>query len=134
VIAYDYPLLGFFWSMLILFLWIAWIFLLIRIFADIFRNQDMGGWGKALWSIFVIIVPFLGTLVYLIAHGKDMTRRDIEQAQAQKAAFDDYVRQTASAGGGANTADELTKLAALRDQGVLSDAEFNAQKAKLLAT
>jgi hypothetical protein len=131
LIAYDYPLLGFFWSMLILFLWIAWIFLLIRIFADIFRNHQMGGWGKALWSIFVILAPFLGVLVYLIVHGKDMTRRDIENAQAQREAMDSYIRQTA---GGSNTADELTKLAALRDQGVITDAEFNAQKSKLLAT
>ena len=131
MIAYDYPLLGFFWSMLILFLWIAWIFLLIRVFADIFRNRKMGGVGKAVWSIFVILVPFLGVLIYLIVHGRDMTERDIEQAAAQKEAFDSYVRQTAGATG-TNTADELTKLAALRDQGVITPAEFDAQKTKLL--
>ncbi len=131
--AYDYPLLGFFWTILIVFLWIAWIIILIRIFSDIFRNHEMSGWVKALWSIFVIIVPFLGTLIYLIVHGGDMAKRDIQQAQVQKDAFDAYVRQTAAASGGASSADELSKLAGLRDQGVITDAEFAAQKAKLLA-
>jgi hypothetical protein len=88
MIAYDYPLLGFFWTMLMLFLWLAWIILLVRVFADIFRNDRMGGWAKALWSIFVIVLPFLGVLVYLIAHGGDMTARDTEQARAEKEAFD----------------------------------------------
>ena len=129
--AYDYPLLGFFWTVLIFFLWIAWIILLIRIFGDIFRNHDMGGFAKAMWSIFVIIVPFLGTLIYLIAHGSGMAKRDIKQAQAQQDAFDSYVRQTA--GSSKSSADELTKLADLKNQGVITDAEFAAQKAKLLA-
>jgi len=128
--AYDYPLLGFFWTVLIFFLWIAWIILLIRIFGDIFRNHDMGGFAKAMWSIFVIIVPFLGTLIYLIAHGSGMAKRDIQIAQANQAAFDSYVRQTA--GSSKSSADELTKLADLKNQGVITDAEFAAQKAKLL--
>lgn len=132
MIAYDYPLLGFFWTMLMLFLWLAWIILLVRVFADIFRNDRMGGWAKALWSIFVIVLPFLGVLVYLIAHGGDMTARDTEQARAEKEAFDAYVRTTAGPTG-TSTADELAKLAGLRDHGVLSEDEFNAQKAKLLA-
>jgi hypothetical protein len=130
--AYDYPLLGFFWTVLMVFLWVAWIILLIRIFGDIFRNHDMGGFAKAMWSIFVIILPFLGTLIYLIAHGSDMAKRDMKQAQAQQDAFDSYVRQTAGTTGG-SSADELTKLAGLRDQGVITDAEFATQKAKLLA-
>jgi hypothetical protein len=129
--AYDYPLLGFFWTMLIIFLWVAWIFILIRVFMDIFRTHKMSGWVKALWVIFVIILPIIGVLIYLIVHGGDMARRDVEQATAQREAFDAYVRQTA--GSSASSADELTKLAALRDQGVITDAEFNAQKAKLLA-
>lgn len=129
--AYDYPLLGFFWTVLMVFLWVAWIILLIRIFGDIFRNRDMGGGAKAFWSIFVIILPFLGTLVYLIAHGSGMAKRDVQQAQQAQEAFDQYVRQ--AAGTSASSADELTKLAGLRDQGVISDAEFAAQKAKLLA-
>jgi len=132
MLAYDYPLLGFFWSMLILFIWIAWIFLLIRVFADIFRNHQMGGVAKAIWTIFVVIVPFLGVLIYLIVHGSDMGKRDLEQAQAQHDAFEAYVRQTAGTPSAVASADELTKLAALRDQGVLTDAEFAAQKAKLL--
>src|SRR4051794_30359021 len=129
--AYDYPILGFFWSMLMIFLWIAWIILLIRVFGDIFRNHDMGGVSKALWSIFVIILPFLGTLIYLIAHGSGMAKRDVRQLQANQDAFDSYVRQTA--GSSASSADELAKLADLKNQGVLTEAEFTAQKAKLLA-
>ncbi len=132
VLAYDYPLLGMFWTFLWFFLWIAWIVVLFRVIADIFRSRDMGGFAKALWVIFVIILPFLGILVYLIARGHSMTERDLQQAQAQEQAFQSYVRQAAGSGGG-GSADELTKLADLRDKGVISDAEFQAQKAKLLA-
>ena len=132
VLAYDYPLLGMFWTFLWFFLWIAWIVVLFRVIADIFRSRDMGGFAKALWVIFVIILPFLGILVYLIARGHAMTERDLQQAQAQEQAFQSYVRQAAGSGGG-GSADELTKLADLRDKGVISDAEFQAQKAKLLA-
>ena len=131
MVGYDYPILGFFWSMLFIFLWVAWIFLLFRIIADIFRNHEMGGFAKAVWVIFVIIVPFLGTLIYLIVHGSDMAKRDMQNAKAQQESFDAYVRQAAA--GSTSSAEELTKLAALRDQGVLTDAEFAAQKAKLLA-
>ena len=131
MLAYDYPLLGFFWSMLILFIWIAWIFLLIRVFADIFRDHEMGGFAKALWCIFVIVVPFLGVLVYLIANGHGMAERDMKNAQAQQQAMDQYIRSTA--GSSASAADELSKLAALRDAGTITDAEFTAQKSKLLA-
>lgn len=132
MLAYDYPLLGLFWTILLVFLWVAWIVLVFRVFADIFRSDDLGGWGKALWSIFVLFVPFLGVLVYLIARGGSMTRRDVEQAQASEAAFQTYIRETAGSGGG--SADELAKLAELRDRGVLSADEFEQQKAKLLAT
>jgi len=129
--AYDYPLLGLFWTMLLLFLWIAWIFLVIRVIFDIFRSDDMGGFGKAGWSIFVIIIPWLGVLVYLIARGDGMARRDVAIAQANEDAMKEYIRQTA--GGGTSAAAELEKLAGLRDSGVITDAEFQAQKAKLLA-
>ena len=132
MLAYDYPLLGLFWTFLWFFIWIAWIVLLFRVFADLFRNHSMGGWGKALWSIFVILVPFLGVLVYLIAHGHDMQKRDIETAKAQELAFQDYVRSAAGSSG-ASTAEELAKLADLRDRNVISAAEFETQKAKLLA-
>ena len=131
MLAYDYPILGLFWTMLWLFLWIAWLFLLFRVIFDIFRSKDMGGWGKALWAIFVIVLPFLGVFVYLIARGHAMADRDADQAQAQRAAFDAYVRDAAGSTGG--TADELSKLADLKAQGVITDAEFEQQKAKLLA-
>jgi hypothetical protein len=129
MIAYDYPLLGVFWTMLMFFLWFAWLMLLFRIFGDIFRDSELSGWGKALWSIFVIILPLLGTLIYLIARGDGMARRDLKQAQENEEAFKDYVRTTAGTGG---TADELSKLADLHAKGVLTDEEFAAQKSKLL--
>ena len=132
MLAYDYPLLGLFWTMLIFFFWIAWIVLLIRVFADIFRSDDMGGWAKAFWSIFVIVVPLLGVLVYLIARGDSMARRDISSAQAQEAAFRDYVRDVAGTGG-TSAANELAKLAELNQSGVITDEEFAQQKAKLLS-
>jgi hypothetical protein len=131
MLAYDYPILGLFWTMMIFFLWVAWIMLLFRVFADIFRNHDMGGFAKALWSIFVIVVPFLGVLVYLLAHGDGMGRRDLAVAQANEQAFQSYVRQAA---GTASTADELSRLVDLKAQGVISDAEFEQQKAKVLAS
>ncbi|MET0714054.1 MAG: SHOCT domain-containing protein [Mycetocola sp.] len=121
-----------FWTFLWFFLWIAWIVVLFRVIFDIFRSKDMGGWGKALWVIFVIFLPFLGVLVYLIARGHSMSERDLADAQAQEQAFQAYVRSAAATSGG-GSADELTKLAGLRDQGVITDAEFQQQKAKLLA-
>jgi hypothetical protein len=117
--------------MLWFFLFIIWIWLLIMVFSDIFRSHDISGGVKALWCIFVIIVPFLGVFVYLLARGGKMQERNMKQAADQQAAFDDYVRQTA--GGGTDTATQLSKLADLRTDGVISDAEFEAQKAKLLA-
>lgn len=129
MLAYDYPILGIFWTALIVFIWIAWIFLLIRIFMDIFR-REMSGWWKALWSIFVILLPFLGVFVYLIANGGSMYERDAQQAQQAEQQFQQYVRQTAGSGG---SADELAKLADLHEKGVLSEDEFAQQKAKLLS-
>jgi hypothetical protein len=129
MLAYDYPILGLFWTMLIFFLWVAWLILLFRVFADIFRS-DMGGGAKALWSIFVILVPFLGVFLYVIANGRAMGERDIAAAKQRESEIQAYIRQSA---GGAGGADELAKLAALRDQGVLTDEEFTAQKAKLLS-
>ncbi len=131
MLAYDYPLLGVFWTFIMWFLFFAWIMLLFRVIADIFRSHDMGGGAKALWSIFVIVIPWLGVLVYLIARGGKMAENDQARAQAQQDAFQSYVRETA--GTGAGTADELAKLADLKAQGVLTDAEFAAQKAKILA-
>ena len=127
----DYPLLNLFWTMLWLFLWVLWFFLLFRIIIDIFRSHDLGGWGKALWLIFIIVVPFLGVLVYLIARGSSMADRDARQAQQADAATRSYIQS--AAGTSTSTAEELTKLAGLRDQGVITDAEFAAQKAKVLS-
>jgi hypothetical protein len=132
MLAYDYPLLGAFWTMMFFFLWVAWIVLLFRVIADIFRNDSVGGWGKGLWLIFVIVIPWFGVLIYLLSNGDDMGRRNVAQQQASQDAVDSYIRQTAGSGG-ASSADELTKLAALRDSGALTDDEFAAQKAKLLA-
>jgi ABC-type multidrug transport system fused ATPase/permease subunit len=126
----GYPLLDVFLTMMWFFLWILWIFLLFRVFIDLFRSHDIGGWGKALWVIFLIILPFLGVLIYLIARGRGMAARDQKDAEAQQQAFQQYVKDTA--GTQASSAEELTKLAELHDRGVLNDDEFAAQKAKLL--
>ena len=127
----DYPLLNLFWTMLWLFLWVLWFFLLFRIIVDIFRSHDLGGWGKALWLIFVIVLPFLGVFVYLIVRGSSMGQRDARQVQEMDAATRSYIQS--AAGTSTSTAEELTKLAGLRDQGVITDAEFAAQKAKALS-
>ena len=128
MLAYLYPQQSLLWTMLEFFLFVIWIWILIAIFGDIFRSGDMGGWAKALWVIFVIVLPFLGILVYLIARGGKMQERAIKDATQQKQAFDAQVREAA----GSSTADDLAKLADLKDKGVLTDAEFQAQKAKLL--
>jgi hypothetical protein len=131
--TYQYPILDFFLTMLYFFLFIIWIWLLITVFIDIFRSHDIGGWVKALWVIFVIVLPFLGVFVYLIARGGKMHERAANEAAQQQKAFDDYVKQTAGASGD-TSADQLSKLADLKSQGVLTDAEFDAQKAKILAS
>ena len=131
LLAYDYPLLGIFWTMLWFFLWFAWIVILVRVFADIFRSHDMGGFAKALWSIFVILVPFLGVFIYLIVRGHHMAEQDMADAQKRDQQFQSYVKDVAGSGS-TSTADELAKLADLKDRGVISDAEFQQQKAKIL--
>jgi hypothetical protein len=131
--TYQYPILDFFLTMLYFFLFVIWIWLLITVFIDIFRSHDMGGWAKALWVIFIIVLPFLGVFVYLIARGGKMHERAAHEAAAQQKAFDEYVRQAAGSSGD-DSASQLSKLADLKTQGVLSDAEFEAQKAKILAS
>ena len=133
MLASSYPVLDAFLTMLYFFLFIIWIWLLIMVFMDVFRSHDMSGWAKALWVIFIIVLPFLGVFVYLIARGGKMHERAAEQAAQQQKAFDQYVQQAAGTPG-ASTADQLSKLADLKSQGVLSDAEFDAQKAKILAS
>jgi hypothetical protein len=128
MLGYTYPLLDLFWTMLWFFCFFIYIWLLIRIFSDIFRSHDMGGWAKAGWIVFIIFLPFLGILVYLIARGKKMAEHQMQDAAQAQQDFKAYVQD--AAGGG--TADELSKLAGLRDSGVLTEAEFQAQKAKIL--
>lgn len=131
LLAADYPLLEVIWTMLLFFLFILWIFLLIRILIDVFRRHDISGWGKAAWTIFIIILPFLGVLVYLIAQGDKMMGRDVEQAQAQQAQFDEYVQSVAGSGG---AADEIAKAKQLLDSGAITQEEFDSIKAKALAS
>ena len=121
-----------FWAMLWFFMFFIWIWLLIVVFGDIFRSHDLSGWGKALWVLFVIILPYLGVLVYLIARGKSMQERAMAQAAEQEKATRRYIQEVSSTGG-ASTAEELAKLAQLRDSGVITAEEFAAQKAKVLA-
>ena len=130
--TYQYPILDFFLTMLYFFLFVIWIWLLITVFIDVFRSHDLGGWAKALWVIFIIVLPFLGVFVYLIARGGKMHERAAQQAAQQQKAFDQYVKQTAGSTAD-TTADQLSKLADLKSQGVLTDAEFEAQKTKILA-
>jgi type VI protein secretion system component VasK len=126
----QYPLLDAFLTMLWFFLWILWIFLVLWIIFDVFRSHDLSGWAKALWVIFIILLPFLGVLVYLIARGGKMQEHQVRDAQAQEQQFRAYVQEAASTG---SSADELTKLADLRDRGVITDAEFQQGKAKILS-
>src|SRR5580700_7991147 len=132
MLATNYPILDFFLTMLYFFLFIIWIWLLIMVFMDVFRSHDMGGWAKALWVIFIIVMPYLGVLVYLIARGGKMHERAAQQAAQQQKAFDQYVKQAAGTPG-TSTADQLSKLAGLKSQGLLTDAEFDAEKTKILA-
>ena len=122
------PVLDFLWTMLWFFLFIAWIWVVIVVIADVFRSQDLNGWGKAGWTIFIILIPWLGVLVYLIARGHGMQERSAQQAADQQAAANAYIKETA----GTTNADQLEKLKSLHDSGALTDAEYNAQKAKVL--
>src|SRR5271155_5638409 len=133
MLASSYPVLDAFLTMLYFFLFIIWIWLLIMVFMDIFRSHDLGGWAKALWVFFIIILPFLGVFVYLIARGGKMHERAANQAAEQQKAFDAYVKQAAGTSGD-DVADQLSKLADLKAKGVITDAEFEAQKSKLLAS
>ena len=128
--SYSYPLLGAFWTIFEIFLWIIWIWILIYVFIDIFRSHDLSGWGKALWFLFVLFIPLIGVLVYLIARGNSMHERAVQEAQHQDREFRAYVQDAAGSG---NTADQLAKLADLRDRGVITADEFEREKAKVLA-
>jgi membrane protein implicated in regulation of membrane protease activity len=129
--SYSYPLLGAFWTILEIFLWVLWIWVLIYVFIDIFRSHDLSGWAKALWFLFVLFIPLIGVLVYLIARGDKMHERAAQQARQQDAEARAYIQQ--AAGSPNNTADQLSKLADLRDRGVITAEEFDREKAKVLA-
>jgi Short C-terminal domain/Phospholipase_D-nuclease N-terminal len=129
--SYSYPLLGAFWTIFEIFLWVIWIWILIYVFIDIFRSRDLSGGAKALWFIFVLFIPLIGVLVYLIARGGKMHERAVQQAQQQDQAFRSYVQDAAGSG---SSADQLAKLADLRDRGVITPQEFESQKAKILAS
>jgi hypothetical protein len=126
----DYPFMDIFWTMFIFFIWIAWFMLLFRIIGDVFRRHDIGGGMKTLWIIFVIVAPFLGVFVYLIAESKGMAERDMARIQAQQTQLDDYVRSTAGSGGAAG---EIAKAKGLLDSGAINQTEFDTIKAKALA-
>jgi len=129
--SYSYPLLGAFWTIFEIFLWVLWIWILIYVFIDIFRSHDLSGWAKALWFVFVLFIPLIGVLVYLIARGGEMQQRAAREAQQQDQEVRRYIQQTANEG---NSADQLTKLADLRDRGVITADEFDREKAKILAS
>ena len=127
----SYPLLNVFWTIFEVFLWVIWIWILVAIFIDIFRSHDLSGWGKALWFIFVLVIPLIGVLVYLIARGGSMHERQVRDAQQEQQEFRSYVQEAASSG---TSADQLAKLADLRDRGVITAEEFDREKAKILAS
>jgi Short C-terminal domain/Phospholipase_D-nuclease N-terminal len=132
-LAYDYPLLSMFWTMLWFFLWIMWFVLLFRIIGDIVRDDELSGWGKTGWMVFVIVLPFLGVFVYVIARGKSMGHREINHARAQQAQFDTYIKKTAGDAGGATSAGDLAKLSDLRARGDITDEEFRRAKDLVLS-
>lgn len=128
--AADYPFLDVIWTMIVFFLWIMWFWLLFTVWTDVFRRNDLSGWGKAGWLIFTIFLPFLGVFVYLISQNEGMTERNVQRARGERAQFDEYVRETAGSGGAAA---EIEKAKALLDSGALTQEEFDAIKRKALA-
>jgi type VI protein secretion system component VasK len=126
----DYTFLDVLWSMLVFFLWVAWFILLFHIVADVFRRRDASGWKKAAWLIFILFVPFVGVFAYLIVNSDDMARRRVEEAAAARSEMDEYVRTVASEGGAAA---EIERAKGLLDSGAITQAEFDAIKAKALA-
>jgi ABC-type multidrug transport system fused ATPase/permease subunit len=127
----SYPALNIFWTIVEVFLWVIWFWILITVVVDIFRSSDLSGWGKAAWFLFVLIIPLIGVLVYLIARGDSMHERATRRAQQEDAELRSYIQQTAG-NSHPTTADQLEKLASLRDRGVISPAEFDQAKAKVL--
>jgi hypothetical protein len=133
ILAADYPFLDVLWTMVIFFAWVIWIWMMIYILSDLFGRSDISGWGKAAWTVFMIVLPFVGVLSYLIAQHEGMQRRGIERAQAAQQQFDDRVKAAAGAGTGNGAAGEIQKAAQLRDAGTITSAEFETIKTKALA-
>jgi hypothetical protein len=131
VIGADYPFLDVLWTMIVIFAWVIWFWLLIVVFSDLFRRRDISGWGKTAWIIFVIVLPYLGVFVYLIAQHQGMADRQVEQAQAAQSQFDDYVKGVAASSGPSG---EIEKAKQLLDSGAISQAEYDSLKAKALTT
>jgi len=131
MLASSYPFLDVMWTMIVFFCWILWFWLLFTVWVDVFRRHDISGWGKAGWLVFTIVLPFLGVFIYLISQNEGMTERGRAQAQAQKAEFDDYVRQTAGADGAAT---QIEKAKTLLDSGAITQDEYDAIKQKALAS
>jgi hypothetical protein len=127
----DYPFLDILWTMIIFFAWVAWIWIAVTVFADVFRRHDISGWGKAAWTVFVILLPFLGVLVYLIAQGKSMAERNEKAQRAARSEFDDYVKTVAADSGPAG---QIEKAKGLLDSGAITQPEFDALKAKALGS
>ncbi len=127
VIATSYPFLNILWTMIIFFAWVIFIWIAITVLIDVFRRHDLSGWGKAAWTVFIIVLPFLGVLIYLIVNHAGMTERRVTDSQQAQSQFDDYVRQTAGAGGAAS---EIDKAKQLLDNGTITQAEFDSIKAK----
>jgi hypothetical protein len=130
IVAADYPLLDVLWTMLVFFAWVAWFMLLFRVLGDIFRRRDLGGGAKTLWIIVVLVLPFLGIFIYLISQGRDMAERDVAEVQGMQTQFDERVRSVAASSGAAT---EIEKAKQLLDSGAISQAEFDAIKARALA-
>jgi len=132
MLASSYPFWDVMWTMLVFFLWVAWFWMLFGVWGDVFRREDLSGWGKAGWLTFTLVFPFLGVFVYLVGQGKGMAARNVSAQQAQKTQFDDYVRETAGTNGG-GAADQIEKAKGLLDQGTITSAEFDSIKQKALA-
>jgi hypothetical protein len=129
MLAADYPFLDVFWTMILFFCWVAWIWMLIMIFSDVFR-RDISGWAKAGWCLFVLVLPFLGAFVYLIANGSGLTERRVRDAQVSQANFDQHIRTVAADGGSAG---EIERAKQLLDSGAINQEEFERLKTKALA-
>jgi Phospholipase_D-nuclease N-terminal/Short C-terminal domain len=131
VFAADYPFLDVLWTMIIFFAWVIWIWMMVAILSDVFRRRDMSGWGKAAWTVFLIVLPFVGVLTYLIINHDGIAERRVKDAQVAQAEFDDYVKSVAKDSGGA--AAEIEKAKSLLDSGAINQSEYEALKARTLA-